>query len=370
MEILERALVLEREGKRIIHLEIGEPDFDTPEPVKEAAARALREGKTNYTHSLGLLPLREAIAEHYSGKYGVDVSPEQVVVTSGTSPALLLALSAVLSPGDEVILTNPCYACYPNFVKFVGGFPRFVNVYDRENFELDVWAVKKILNRRTRALIINSPGNPTGTLISPDKMRELASLGITIVSDEIYHGLVYEGEEETILKFTDNAFVLNGFSKAYAMTGWRLGYLIAPRRFVRTIQKLQQNLFISANEFVQYGGIAALKKGGGFVSKMREEFDARRRLVLEKVREVGFEVRSEPKGAFYVMADVRKFSGDSFRFAFEILEEAGVGVTPGVDFGTNGEGYLRFSYASSRENIEEAFDRIGRYLREKYSSVF
>ncbi|RMG59120.1 MAG: pyridoxal phosphate-dependent aminotransferase [Deltaproteobacteria bacterium] len=370
MEILERAHEKERRGERVIHLEIGEPDFDTPEVVKEAAVKALREGKTGYTHSLGILPLREAICRHYGEKYGVEVSPDQVVVTSGSSPGLLLALASFVSPGDEVILTNPCYACYPNFVKFVGGIPRYVNVYDRDNFDMDMASVKKILGRRTRAILVNSPGNPTGTVLPPETLRELASLGVPIISDEIYHGLVYEGEERTILSYTEDAIVLNGFSKAYAMTGWRLGYLIAPKRLVRTIQSLQQNLFISANEFVQYGGVAALEEAGDFVETMRRELDGRRKLLLELCRKVGFEVRSEPKGAFYVMADARRFTGDSFSFAVELLDEAGVGVTPGVDFGTNAEGYIRFSYASSRENIEEAFHRIGTFLREKYSHAF
>lgn len=366
MEIMEKAFELEKGGKEIIHLEIGEPDFDTPEVIKEAAIRALREGKTNYTHSLGILPMREAVAKMYRENYGVNISPERVVVTSGTSPALLLIFSSLLSPGDEVILTNPCYACYPNFVKYVGGVPRFINVYDRDNYELDIRGVKKILGRRTKAILINSPSNPTGTVFSREKLREVASLGITVISDEIYHGLVYEGDEETILSFDDGAFVLNGFSKAYAMTGWRLGYIIAPEKYVRIIQKLQQNLFISANDFVQHAGLVAINDGKPHVARMREIFDSRRRVMVEKIEGAGFKVRSKPRGAFYVMADVSEFSRDSFSFAFELLEEAQVGVTPGIDFGTNGEGFLRFSYANSIENIEEAFRRIGNFLGEKY----
>lgn len=369
MEIMEKAFELEGKGRDIIHLEIGEPDFDTPEVIKEAAIKAIHDGKTHYTHSLGLLAMREGVAKHYRDTYGVDVSPENVVITSGTSPALLLIFSALIAPGDEVILTNPCYACYPNFVKYVGGVPRFINVYDRDNYELNTRDIKKILGRQTRAVLVNSPGNPTGTLVSSEKLKEIASLGISVISDEIYHGLVYEGKEETILSFGDDVFVLNGFSKAYAMTGWRLGYMIAPGRYVRLIQKLQQNLFISANDFVQHAGIVALREGKPYVEEMREVFNTRRKVMLQKVEEVGFVVRSEPAGAFYVLADVSHFSKDSFSFANEILEEASVGVTPGIDFGTNSEGFIRFSYANSVQNIGEAFDRIGKFLQRKYSEV-
>ncbi len=369
MEIMEEAFELEKEGRDIIHLEIGEPDFDTPEVIKKAAIKAIGDGMTNYTHSLGILPMREAVAEHYLDKYGVSISPDRVVVTSGTSPALLLIFSSIVSPGDEVILTNPCYACYPNFVKYVGGVPRFINVYDRDNYELDVEGVKKILGRRTKAILINSPSNPTGTVISKQKLKEIAGLGITVISDEIYHGLVYEGDEETILSCGDEAFVLNGFSKAYAMTGWRLGYLIAPKKYVRTIQILQQNLFISANDFVQHAGVVAIREGRPYVEEMKKVFDSRRKVMIEEIKKVGFAVRSEPKGAFYVMAGIRDFSKDSLSFAFELLREAGVGATPGVDFGSNGEGFLRFSYANSVENIKEAFKRIGSFLESKYGKV-
>lgn len=369
MEIMEKAFELENRGNDVIHLELGEPDFDTPEVIKEAAVRAIREGKTNYTHSLGILPMREAVAKDYSEKYGVSVSPERVVVTSGTSPALLLIFSALISPGDEVILTNPCYACYPNFVKYVGGVPRFINVYDKDNYDLDIDGVKKIISRRTKAILINSPSNPTGTVISREKLQQISDLGITVISDEIYHGLVYSGDEETVLSFGNNAFVLNGFSKAYAMTGWRLGYLIAPEKYVRIIQKLQQNLFISANDFVQHAGVVAINEGKPHVKKMREVFNSRRKVMIQKVKEAGFIVRSEPRGAFYVMADVSKYSRNSYSFAFELLEGARVGVTPGIDFGTNGEGFIRFSYANSVENIEEALRRIGDYLKKKRSDV-
>jgi len=365
MEILEKAMALEREGRSIIHMEVGEPDFDTPECIKQAACRALQEGSTHYTPSLGLPELREAISGHYHQKYGVEVDPERVVVTSGTSPALLLVFASLLDPGDEIILSDPGYACYPNMVEFVDGKPVKVRVHEEDGFAYRHEDIASHLSKRTRAIMINSPSNPTGNLLDVETMRDIASLacrGLHVISDEIYHGLVYEGREHTILEFTDHAFVVNGFSKLYAMTGWRLGYLIAPLPFVRPIQKMQQNLFISANSFVQHAGIAALQEAGEAVEEMRLLYDRRRRFLLKALQELGFGVSVEPQGAFYILANARRFTGDSYAFALELLEGAGVAVTPGIDFGEGGEGYIRFSYTTSLENIEEGVGRLRIYL--------
>ncbi|MGB9699449.1 MAG: pyridoxal phosphate-dependent aminotransferase [Thermodesulfobacteriota bacterium] len=362
MEVLEAASVMERQGEDIIHLEVGEPDFDTPDCIKEAAWKAMRDGKTHYTHSLGILELREAIAEHYHKKYKVEVSPDQILVTSGTSPAMLLLFMSLLEPGDEVILPNPYYACYPNFVRLAEGKPVFVNVYEEEGFQYRPEETKPLITSRTKAIFINSPANPTGNLMSQERMQEIVELGKTIVSDEIYHGLVYEGKEHSILEFTKNAFVINGFSKLYAMTGWRLGYLIAPPEFIRPLQKMQQNFFISANAFVQWAGVAALKEAGEDVIRMKNLYNARRKFILPKLRELGFGITMEPTGAFYVLANAKAFTNNSFAFAFDILKKAKVGCTPGIDFGSNAEGYIRFSYANSLENIAEAMRRLKNYL--------
>ncbi|HEV8663002.1 MAG TPA: pyridoxal phosphate-dependent aminotransferase [Candidatus Methylomirabilis sp.] len=362
MEVLERATVLERQGARIIHLEVGEPDFPTPACIQEAATRALSEGRTKYTHSLGLPALREAIAAHYRERYGVTVSPEQILVTAGTSPAMWLLFSAVLQPGDEVILTNPHYACYPNIVRFAGGEPVLVPTPEADGFQFRPEAVAEHVTPRTRAILLNSPANPTGTLLPPERMRALAGLGPLVVSDEIYHGLTYEGREHSILEFTDRAVVLNGFSKAYAMTGWRLGYAILPPALVRPLQKMHQNFFISASDFVQWAAVAALREAGPDVEKMRKTYDERRRFLLHGHRALGFAVRHEPTGAFYILADARRFGADSLRLAFDILERAHVGLAPGIDFGSGAEGYLRFSYANSLANLEEALTRLRRYL--------
>ncbi|MBP7070621.1 MAG: pyridoxal phosphate-dependent aminotransferase [Methanothrix sp.] len=364
MEVLERAREMERQGEDIIHLEVGEPDFSVPSPIKKATFQALEDGATHYTHSLGDIELREAICKHYLDAYGVEVRPEQVVVTSGTSPAMMLAFASLLESGEEVIISDPAYACYPNFINFLGGVPARVPVYEQDGFQYRVQAIEERINQKTKAVLINSPSNPTGCLISEADMKAIASLSPYIISDEIYHGLVYEGQEHSILEFTDRAFVLNGFSKLYAMTGYRLGYLIAPPQFIRPIQKMQQNFFICAGSLAQRAGIAALQESGAEVEEMKSIYNRRRRFMIKRLRELGFCIAVEPTGAFYVFANARSFSGDSYRLAFDILEKAHVGVTPGVDFGKNGEGYLRFSYANSIENIEDGLYRLERYLKE------
>jgi aspartate/methionine/tyrosine aminotransferase len=365
MDVLEKAQELARMGEDIIHLEVGEPDFDTPECIKEACFRAIREGETHYTHSLGLIELREAIAEDYWKRYRVKVSPEQILVASGTSPALLLLFSALLEPGDEVILSNPYYACYPNFIRFVDGTPVFVDVMEEEGFQYLPGMIESKLSPKVKGIMINSPSNPTGNVMGKERMIQIAKFSPYIISDEIYHGLVYEGKEHSILEFTDRAFVINGFSKLYAMTGWRLGYVIAPIEFVRPMQKLQQNLFISASSFAQRAALAGLKEAAGDVQRMRNTYDERRRFLIPRLKELGFGITVDPTGAFYVLANAKRFSKDSYGLAFDILKEAKVGVAPGIDFGSNAEGYLRISYANSLENIKEGMNRLQRYL-ERY----
>jgi aspartate/methionine/tyrosine aminotransferase len=365
MEVLERAVELEAKGDHIVHLEVGEPDFPTPACIQDAAARAIKQGKIGYTHSLGILPLREAIAEHYHTKYGVQVSPERILVTAGTSPAMWMVFSAILESGDQVILSNPHYACYPNFIRFCGGEPVTVDVHEEDGFQFRPEAVQGRVGPRTQAIFINSPANPTGTLLSAERMAALAGLGPLIISDEIYHGLVYEGREHSILEFTDRAIVFNGFSKAYAMTGWRLGYAIVPPELIRPLQKMHQNFFISANAFVQAAGIAALREAQPEVARMRATYDERRRFIIPGLRRLGFGIAREPTGAFYVLANAKRFTTDSYAFAFEILERAKVGVTPGVDFGNNGEGYLRFCYANSKDNLAEALRRLEVFLAQR-----
>jgi len=365
MDVMERANALEREGRHIIHLEIGEPDFDTPQCIKAAGIRAIQEGKTHYTHSLGTPELREAICQQHEEEYGVHVDPDQIIVASGTSPAMLLIFSALLEHGDEIIVSNPYYPCYSNTIGYVGGTCTFVNVDEDDGFQFRPEEVAKRVTSRTKAILINSPSNPTGNILSAERIQRIADLGLYVVSDEIYHGLVYEGAEHSILEYTDRAFVLNGFSKRYAMTGWRLGYVIAPSEFVRPMQKIQQNLFISANSVSQWAGLTALKEAKPDVEEMKVTYDKRRHYIIKRLRELGFGITVDPVGAFYVLARAKHLSNNSYELAFEILEKAGVGVTPGIDFGSNAEGYLRFSYANSLDNIAEALDRLAEFLKNR-----
>ena len=363
MDVLERAKELEAAGNEVIHLEIGEPDFETPRKIREAAITAIQRGHTHYTHSLGILPLRQAVATHYLRRYGVTISPDQVIVTMGTSHGLLLTLCSLMDPGDEVILSNPSYACYPNFVRYLDGRAVSVPVYAEEGFVLRPQAVRERITECTKGILINSPSNPTGNLLPEGALQEIAALGTHVISDEIYHGLVYGEREHSILEFTDRAFVLNGFSKLYAMTGWRLGYIIAPPEFVRPIQKTLQNLFICASSVSQWAGLAALTEEHPEVSQMVNTYDQRRKAMITGLRELGFGVAVEPTGAFYVLADARGIGcTDSYKLAFDILEKAKVAVAPGIDFGSNAEGFLRFSYANSLDNIERAFARLSQYL--------
>ena len=368
MDVLERAHEMERQGIHVVHLEVGEPDFDTPRCIKEAACKALDNGHTHYTHSLGMLELREAICEHYLKTYRVSVDPGQVVVSSGTSPAMFVMFSALLEKGDQVIISDPHYACYPNFIKFVQGEPVLVPVFEEDGFQYKPEAIEKKITRKTKGIFINSPSNPTGNLLSRERMAAIADLASEpdsphIISDEIYHGLVYEGKEHSILEFTQKAFVFNGFSKLYAMTGLRLGYMIAPEHFIRPIQKIQQNFFISANAMVQVAGIAALREAEKDILEMKRIYNERRKYMIQRLKAMGLGITVEPTGAFYVFANAKHISDDSYALAFDILEKAHVGVAPGIDFGKNGEGYLRFSYATSMENITEAMDRLENYIK-------
>ena len=365
MDVLERAQEMERAGIDIIHLEVGEPDFPPPACVSTAIRRALEEGHTHYTHSLGMIELREAIAWHYRERYGVSVDPVQVVVASGTSPAMLSMFSVLLEKGSEVIIPDPHYACYPNFIRYLEGEAVTVRVYEEEGFQYRPEAVRRAITAKTRAILVNSPANPTGAVLSADRMETIAGFGPYIISDEIYHGLNYEGKEHSILELTERAFVLNGFSKLFAMTGLRLGYLIAPKDFIPALQKLQQNFFLAPNSVSQVAGVAALKEGWEEVARMRDIYNERRRYMIDRLRTIGFVIPVEPTGAFYVFANARWISGDSYRLAFDILEKAHVGVTPGIDFGGGGEGFLRFSYANSMDNIREGLNRLERYVLER-----
>ncbi len=371
MDIMEELERRRAQGRPVISFSLGEPDLSPPACVKRACMEALDQDFIKYSPSQGLPELREEIANYYRKKYRVTVDPDQVLVTGGTSPALLLTFSAILNPGDDVILPNPHYPCYPSFISFLRGKPNYVRAFEEDGFQYRPKDVRKKITPKTRAIFLNSPANPSGTVTPPKTMAEIADLAGKnrwIVSDEIYHELVYEtgeGRERSILEFTDRAFVLNGFSKSFAMTGYRLGYVIAPKSFIPTLKTLHQNFYISANPFVQKAGVVALREGLPELEKIRSIFDERRRVMLQGVRDLGFTVAVEPTGAFYVFANAKKITKDSYKFAMDLLRATDVGVTPGIDFGSAGEGFVRFSYATSVENIREGLERIRRTLSRK-----
>ena len=363
MEVMERAFELARAGAQVIHLEIGEPDFAPPRQAVDACAQALLAGETHYTDSRGVAELREAVAAEKGARAGVAIDPERVLVTSGTSPAMLLVFGLLVEPGAEVLIPTPHYPCYPNFVRFCGGVPVFVPTDPASGYQVDVDAVRRAIGPRTAGLILGSPANPTGAVQSAATLGALAGLGVPLVSDEIYDGLVFDGAgAPSALAASEDVFVLDGFSKRYAMTGFRLGFAIVPAAALRPLQVMQQNLFISANHFVQRAGVAALEHGEATRRAMLAAYTRRRGLLVEGLRKLGFEIPVPPAGAFYVFADARRFGSDSRRLAFDLLERAHVAVTPGVDFGAAGEGFLRFSLSAPDAQIEEALVRLARAL--------
>lgn len=363
MDILERAKELQQQGADIVHLEVGEPDFDVPPCVAEAVQEAYRNHCTHYTHSLGDIELRNEIAALYRREYGVEVNPDCIVVTSGSSPAILMLMLLLCNVDSEVILSNPGYACYKNFVLAAHAKPVYVPLLAENGFQYKIEDIKSHISERTAAIFINSPMNPTGTLLEERFLQQLSTLNVPIVSDEIYHGLVYEGRAHSILEYTPHAFVLNGFSKRFAMTGLRLGYLIAPEKYMPALWKMQQNFLICASSTAQKAALAALRDKSTYTKDMMETYNARRVYMMRRLREMGFRIPADPQGAFYIFADASDFTQDSLAFAFDVLEKAHVGITPGVDFGSQGQGYVRFSYANSIENIEKGMDRLAEYLK-------
>jgi aspartate/methionine/tyrosine aminotransferase len=360
--------VLERASRRedAVHLEVGEPEFDPPERVFDAAVDSLRSGNTDYTAARGKPALRRAIADRYDSEYGVDVDPDRVIVTPGSSPGLLLAMAALVDAGDEVVLTDPHYACYPNFVRVLDGRVRTVPLRAAEGFQPDVSAFASALGPKTSALLVNSPANPTGAVMAGSALESLVAAAtdrdVTVVADEIYHGLSYDVTEHTVLEYTDDAVVLDGFSKRYGMTGWRLGWMVVPPALVDAVNRLAQNLLICAPNFVQDAGVAALDTDPARLDDIRETYRERRDILLEAVADWGLDAGYTPSGAYYLLVDVSDLPGDSLAVADSFLAEAGVAVTPGVDFGERAADYVRFSYATDTESIKEGVRRVEKLL--------
>ena len=365
MEVMERGMAMARAGTSIVQLGVGEPDFDAPPAAIQAAIDSLESGETHYTDSRGLFALREAIAQECEARRGVAVDPDQVVVTSGSSPAILLCLNLLVDPGDEVILATPHYPCYPNMIAVCGGTPVLVPTGPEDGFVIDVGQVRRAITPRTRAILLASPANPTGAVQPREVVEGLSELGIPILSDEIYDGITYDGAEVTSpLGFTRDTYVLDGFSKRYAMTGFRLGYLIAPQKAMRPLQSLMQSFFISTSQFVQQAGVAALAHGADHVEHMRRQYAVRRRTLIDGLRDMGLSIPIDPPGAFYVLVDMSHFERNSLTLCFDILDKAHVALGPGRDFGEVAEGFVRFSFAAARTDIEEALRRLARAFPE------
>ena len=365
-------MVMARAGIDIVQLGVGEPGFPPPLEVVEAVAAAVRAGHTHYTDSRGLYALREAIATDCERRRGVRIDPERIVVTSGSSAALLLVCSVLLDPGDEIIIPSPHYPCYPNMVEVCGGRSVFVPTAPVDGYQIDVDRVGAAVTPRTKGILVASPANPTGAVQSAEVMQALSALGVPVLSDEVYDGLLYDGVTNTSpLGMSDQCFVFDGFSKRYAMTGFRLGYVIAPGSAIDALVRLQQNLFISTAHFVQTVGLTALAQGDAHLEMMRQAYATRRTLLVDAVRGLGLSVPVTPTGAFYVLADARHLTQgrDSLALAFEILDRAHVALGPGRDFGEIAEGFLRFSFAVDHDDIVRALERLARVLPEMAAGV-
>ena len=369
MELLGRARALEAQGRDIVHMEIGEPDFGTPEPVVAAARRALEAGETHYTPALGLPALREAIAAFYAQRYGVSVAPERIVITPGASGALLLALGVLLDRDDGLLLADPGYPCNRHFARFVEGRARPVPVGSQTRYQLNADLVARYWDQQTVAALIASPSNPTGTLVPTEELQAMhgavAARGGRLIVDEIYHGLTYGQEAATAVGLGDDVFVINSFSKYFCMTGWRLGWLVVPEAYGREVEKLAQNLFIAAPTLAQHAALAAFEPQTlAILETRRREFQRRRDFLLPALRGLGFEIPVEPGGAFYLYADCSRLGMDSMRLATDLLEAAGVAVTPGLDFGEYlPHRHLRFAYTTSMARLEEGVRRIAAFVK-------
>ena len=368
MDILARARELEAQGRSIVHMEVGEPDFPTPKPICDAGIAALSKGELHYTPALGLSELRAAIAGNYRRLHGIEVPVSRIVVTTGSSGALLLALGALVNPGDQVLLADPGYPCNRNFVRLVEGEPVGVAVGPDSNYQLTPELLSQYWGSRTAAAIVATPSNPTGTLVPPAQLRMMVELARerrgTLIMDEIYHGLVYEGEAVSALTLADDVFIVNSFSKYFNMTGWRLGWLVVPEPFLREVDKLAQNLFISPPAPAQFAALAAFRPETLAIAEAhRLEFKERRDFLVPALRGLGFDIPHTPEGAFYIYAGCARLTEDSFAFTHDLLEEASVAIAPGADFGAHRpHEHVRFSYTKSLEVLAEGVRRIGEFL--------
>lgn len=368
MQLLEHAKQLEAQGHSMIHMEIGEPDFTTPAPVLTEAHRLLDQIDQHYTASTGAPELQQALSAWYSEEYGVAVAPERILITPGTSGAFSLIYATLLDPGESVLLPDPGYPCQRNFIRLAGGEPVSIPVGPESAYHLGPAHIDAHWQAATRAALVINPSNPTGTLIPEQQLTELArrchEQGGYLISDEIYHGLTYGIAPPTALSLDANCIVVNGFSKRWAMTGWRIGWVIVPDNLIDACRRVMQNIFIAAPTLSQFAAIQALQCTRE-TEVMRRAYDERRRYLLSALPDLGFRIAVEPQGAFYIYADVSGLTKDSRAFCWDILNQAGVAITPGEDFGSyRAAEHVRFSYATGLDSLQEGIKRIRQYLQQ------
>lgn len=372
-EVLAKAKALEKQGKDVVHLEIGEPDFDTPKNIKDAAEKALKASYTHYTPSAGMPELRQAIAEYISETRKLDVKPEEVVVTPGGKPIMFFSILALVNPGDEVLYPNPGFPIYESLINFVGAKPVPIPLKEENEFSLDPEYVKEKITKKTKMIILNSPENPTGGVVTREQLKVIADCikdrdDAFVLSDEIYSRIIYEGKHESITQFPgmkEKTIILDGFSKTYAMTGWRLGYGVMRKDLAEKVAQLMTNSNSCTNAFVQLAGVEALKGPQKDAEKMVTEFKKRREVIVDGLNNIKGITCKKPHGAFYVFPNITGTGMDCRKLGDHLLYNAGVAVLPGTSFGKFGEGYLRLSFANSIENIKKALDRIEKSLKKR-----
>lgn len=371
MDLLQYAKKLESKGMDIIHMEVGEPDFPTAKPIANAAKAAIEQDLTHYTPAAGIPELREAISQWYASQYGLDIPPERIIITTGASSALLMVFSSIVDAGQNIIMADPSYPCNRQFLRFLDADAQLIAVDSEQNFQLSPRQIKLNWNERTAGVLLASPSNPTGTLVSPDVLNDISqqvnNLGGRLVVDEIYHGLIYNDNAHSILEFSQDAFAINSFSKYFGMTGWRLGWLVAPESSISALEKLAQNLMISPHTVSQYAALASfLPETLEILEQRRQEFHKRRDLLLNGLRELGFFIPTTPEGAFYIYAGVTHLTDNSYDFCWSLLKEDHIAVTPGLDFGNyRSNEFVRFSYTTSLERIHMALERLHKRLLNK-----
>jgi aspartate/methionine/tyrosine aminotransferase len=368
MALIARARELEQQGRTVANMVVGEPDAPTPPLIAEAGIRAIQAGRVGYTQSLGITPLREAISGWYRTRYGIEVPASRIAVTTGSSGALLLTMGTLLSPGDQVLMADPGYPCNRHFVRAMEGEAVGIPVDASTAYQLTAALVEKHWTPNTVAVLIASPSNPTGTLIAHDELARIHAAvrarGGVLIVDEIYHGLTYAGRDRSALEFGDDMFIINSFSKYFGMTGWRLGWMVVPEACMEAVDKLAQNLFISSSEIAQKAALAAFHPDTvALLEQRRDAYRAQRDFLLPELRELGFEIPVTPEGAFYIYANCERLTDDSYKFCWDLLEQAGVAVTPGIDFGDHrARSHVRFSYPKSIPVLKDGVERLRAYL--------